>query len=163
MIYQKSVLPASNLNSSKYVFRLKHPQEEPWRLDSLYQPSYLDDWAISLMFISLGIQESLLLNHGTLCPSVRNSDNIEVQYQILPATLARSVAKLHQLPTALSSGVGLMFSNTDPCVICFYSLSPLPLLLWLWDRNNFHDVIMLLRMYMPGNKCITINYLESWI
>ena len=36
-------------------------------------------------------------------------------------------------------------------------------LLWLHDRNNFHDVTMLLCMYMPGEKCITINNLESLI
>ena len=143
---------------------LKHPPKEPLRLDSLYQASNSNGRAISLTFIILGTQESFSLKRATLCLSLRDADNIEwnlSEIQYLPdrcATLARSVAKSHQLTTVLSSFVGPVFSqNRFLCQMAFL------ILLWLCDRNNFHDVIMLLCMYKHGEKCKTINYLDNWI
>ena len=100
-----------------------------------------------LRFISLGTRESLLLKHAMLYLSLINADNIKwnlscIQYQSLPdrsAMLARAVAKLYQLTPVLSSVVGsVCLQHWFLChdvIMCFF-------LLWLHDRNNFHDVTM---------------------
>ena len=117
-----------------------------------------------LNLISLGAQESLLLKLAMLSLSLRNADNIKLSsetflvfnnrvfligLQCWPGQWPNSISWPLSCPVVLAQCVLQHWFLCHDVIMCFF-------LLWLHDRNSFHDVTMCFCMYMPGDRCITI-------